>query len=81
MDSKKLQEEPLLLDAIAVAKLLSVSRRHVQAMDCNGRLGPQGIKLGRSIRWRRDEIVRWVEAGCPPRAKWIDSEKGKQIKA
>jgi excisionase family DNA binding protein len=69
--SQDISANKLLLDATEVAALLGVSRRHVQAMDCSGRLGPMPIHLGRAVRWRRDEIVEWVAAGCPPRHKWM----------
>ncbi len=63
--------EGLLIDSKAVARLLSVSKRHVEKMNCSGELGPAAIKLGRCCRWRRSEILRWIEAGCPARARWL----------
>jgi excisionase family DNA binding protein len=63
-------DEALLTDAAGVARLLGVSKRHVQALDSSGRI-PAGISLGRSRRWRVDEIRQWCEAGCPARAQWL----------
>jgi predicted DNA-binding transcriptional regulator AlpA len=63
--------EALLTDAAGVAMLLKVSKRHIQALDSSGRLGPMGISLGRSRRWRVDEIREWTAAGCPSRSRWI----------
>ncbi|MFQ5732841.1 MAG: helix-turn-helix transcriptional regulator [Planctomycetaceae bacterium] len=59
----------LLLTAEQVAQALGVSLRFVRTCDSTGRL-PRGIKLGRSKRWRADELRRWCDAGCPPRDHW-----------
>lgn len=64
--------ESALLDVDAVAKLLGVSARHVWKMNRNGRLGPTPVHLGRRALWRRDELLAWVDVGCPSRAKWRD---------
>ncbi len=69
-------DEALLTDAAGVAKLLNVSKRHVQALDSSGRLGPMSISLGRSRRWRVDEIRSWILANCPSRGQWL-AMKGK----
>jgi predicted DNA-binding transcriptional regulator AlpA len=68
-------DEALLTDAAGVAKLLGISKRHVQALDSSGRLGPMGISLGRSRRWRVDEIRRWCQAGCPARSRWMEGNR------
>jgi len=64
-------DEALLTDAAGVAKLLKVSKRHIQALDSSGRLGPMGISLGRSRRYSVAEIRAWTAAGCPSRSRWI----------
>jgi len=53
----------LLTDA-ELATLMKVSRRQVWKLLSMGRL-PEPIRLGRSVRWRADEIRRWIEDGCP----------------
>jgi predicted DNA-binding transcriptional regulator AlpA len=58
-------EPPALLDVRAVARLLDCSPRHVYRMSDSGRM-PRPIKLGASIRWRRLELSRWIDDGCPP---------------
>jgi len=52
-----------LLDATAVAALLSCSRRNIYRLS-DGGLMPRPIKLGRLTRWRRSEVERWIEDGC-----------------
>jgi predicted DNA-binding transcriptional regulator AlpA len=70
------QTKPLLLDAIEVAELLGIGRSLLYAMHSSGQLGPMPLKLGRCTRWRLDELERWVEAGCPPRVKWLEGKGG-----
>ncbi len=55
-----------LLDVKTVAALLgSCSTRHVYRLADAGRM-PQPIKLGSLVRWRRAELDRWINEGCPP---------------
>ena len=58
----------LLLKAPEVASLLNVSERSVHSWSANGRM-PPSIHVGRSARWRRADIERWLGAGCPAGAK------------
>ncbi|MCO8121321.1 helix-turn-helix domain-containing protein [Stieleria sp. TO1_6] len=51
---------PLLIDIKQVAKLLGVSAKSVQRMRDMGNL-PKPKKLGRSIRWRYEDIRKFVE--------------------
>ena len=62
---------PLLLDAKAVATILSVSRSTLYRMSNTGQLGPMPITLGRRKLWRHEEILAWVRAGCPRRELWL----------
>ncbi len=63
--------ESLLLGADKAATLIGVSRAHFYSMHSNGRLGPMPVRLGRRTLWRREELSRWVNAGCPARVKWM----------
>ena len=55
-----------LLDVKAVATLLGgCSTRHVYRLADAGQM-PKPIKLGSLVRWRRRELLAWLEAGCPP---------------
>lgn len=66
----------LVLTAGEVAKLLGVSERHVWACHSSGLLGPRPIALGRSKRWRLEEVRAWLVAGAPPRTEWELPEPG-----
>jgi predicted DNA-binding transcriptional regulator AlpA len=57
-------ESPLLIPVEAVASLLSISKRSVWRRVSSGEMMPP-IKLGDNARWRRQEIIDWVAAGCP----------------
>ena len=67
-----IEREPtrLLLRVTEVAAVLGVSKNHVLKMHVSGQLGPRPIRLGRAVRWSREEIAAWVAAGCPARNKW-----------
>lgn len=43
-----------------VARLLSISHRTLQVWRRTG-LGPTFIKLGRSVRYRQQDVLSWVE--------------------
>ncbi len=62
-----------LLDVKAVAALLGdCSTRHVYRLVDAGRM-PSPVRLGALVRWRRTELMAWVENGCPS----IRSAKGR----
>jgi predicted DNA-binding transcriptional regulator AlpA len=60
-----LGEESLLISAAKVGSLLDVHERTVWRMRSAGEIPPP-IKVGpRKVRWRRAEILNWIEQGCP----------------
>ena len=50
-----------LIDEGEAARFLGVSIRHVQALRYKGG-GPQFVKLGRIVRYRRQDLNEWSEA-------------------
>ena len=48
-----------------LAAVLATSPKTVRRLDAAGKL-PQPVRVGRGLRWSRDEIARWLAAGCPP---------------
>ncbi|UCC30848.1 MAG: helix-turn-helix domain-containing protein [Phycisphaerales bacterium] len=76
MSTQTTSNEPecVALSAGQVARLLAISVRHVWKLHASGRL-PVPIRLGRSVRWRRQELLAWLDADCPPRDRW-EAAKG-----
>lgn len=38
---------------------------------------PAPVRIGGSVRWRREELSAWMQAGCPPREKWEAMNNGR----
>jgi excisionase family DNA binding protein len=57
-------DEPLLLRAQELARLLNISLRTLWRLH-SARALPQPMRLGAAVRWRMDEIKQWIAAGCP----------------
>ncbi len=53
-----------LLDVKDVAALLNCGERTVYRQADAGRI-PRPVKLGSLVRWRREELLDWLTAGCP----------------
>lgn len=68
------QGEPLLLRDHEVAHLLGIGVRTWHSWNASGRT-PMSLKVGRSRRWRAEELRQWVAAGCPPRREWMQRKK------
>lgn len=64
------------LCATEAAELLGISPSHFHAMQKDGRLGPRPCRLGRAVRWMRQELLGWLAAGSPPRSRWEAIKKG-----
>ena len=61
--------ETACLDRHAAAKLCLVSLPHWDRLTANAK-NPEPIRLGKSVRWLRDELLRWLAAGAPDRETW-----------
>lgn len=62
-------EASLMMNAKALAAMLGISLRQVWRLNSTGKL-PKPVRLGGSVRWRRDEIIAWLGQNCPDRAEW-----------
>ena len=60
-----------LLDTGDVAAICRVHRRQIARWRDRGSM-PQPIKLGKSVRWRAQDIEDWLTSGCPD----MKSKKG-----
>ncbi|MHB8863461.1 MAG: helix-turn-helix transcriptional regulator [Pirellulaceae bacterium] len=57
--------KPLLISAPELAKILGISARSVWRLLSAGKL-PAPVRLGGAVRWRRSDVLAWIEQGCPP---------------
>ena len=55
---------PELLTVDDVAAMLAVSPRHVYRQCDAGRL-PHPVRIGAAVRWKRADVLAWLDAGCP----------------
>ena len=67
-DASRRQTPPLLIDSAEVARLTSLSPRSVWRLHAAGGI-PLAVKVGGRRLWQRDQIVAWIEAGCPRLAR------------
>jgi predicted DNA-binding transcriptional regulator AlpA len=58
------------LTAADAATLLGISESHFYCLHKTGRLGPLPVRMGRAVRWSRQEVIDWFNAGSPPRRRW-----------
>ena len=63
--AKSFESTPLMMTAQELAGTLCISMRQDWRLRSKGDL-PQPVSIGRNVRWRRRDIVQWIEAGCPP---------------
>ncbi len=67
--------EPLLVDAKQAAFMLGIGRSHFLALSSSGQIGPMAHKLGKRSLYSVKELGKWVDAGMPPRQRWIEKKK------
>lgn len=60
---------PALMSSRMLAQYLGFSLSTIWRMRAEGKL-PKPMTVGKSLRWRGDEVVRWVEAGGPALDVW-----------
>jgi predicted DNA-binding transcriptional regulator AlpA len=62
--------DPLLIPDTQAARLCGIGRATWHRLRAAGRLGPQPVRLGRAVRYRRAEVEQWAAAGCPDARTW-----------
>ena len=66
-----------LMTAQSVGEILSLSKRQIFRMKSAG-LICDCIKVGQgAIRWRKSDIQKWIELGCPDRKTFEGIKKAK----
>jgi len=61
--------EALLISDLQASALLGDSRAHFRNLVRLG-LAPRGLKCGHLRKWRRQELLDWVNEGMPPVGRW-----------
>jgi len=59
------QDKEGLMNVKQLAAILNISPRRIWAMRSSGQM-PLPVKLGGSIRWKKQEMLDWIQEGCPP---------------
>lgn len=73
---RKPPSEPLnrrLVETETVMRLTGRSRRSLANDVALGRM-PAPVKIGRSVRWRLEELEAWIDGGCKPVRPQPESE-------
>jgi predicted DNA-binding transcriptional regulator AlpA len=65
-ESVKTRVGPVVVTARQLAIMLQVSKRTLWRMRSAGQL-PSPMRVGGIVRWRLDEIQKWITEGCPAR--------------
>jgi predicted DNA-binding transcriptional regulator AlpA len=52
-----------LISAEKLAEMLDVSKRTLQRLRSAGAV-PQAVHLGRSVKWRLQDVNQWISRGC-----------------
>ena len=70
--SKPARHPPEPAPLLTAADLVAILRIHDRTLRTWNSLGrvPTPLKIGRNLRWRREEIDRRILVGCPPRSEW-----------
>ena len=55
---------PELLTVKQAAVLCGIGKRTLERYSCSGR-APRPVKIVGNVRYRRAELLAWIEAGCP----------------
>ncbi len=64
-----IQTERILIDAKEAAALCGLGISTWYNLVASGKV-PDSVRLGRSVKWRREELLAWIDAGCPARTAW-----------
>jgi predicted DNA-binding transcriptional regulator AlpA len=67
----------LLVDIQELALMLDRSAVSLARDEAAGRL-PGSVRIGRSKKWRRLDIERWIELGCPSRREFEAHAKSRK---
>ncbi len=64
MNNSQVKDAPYLLDVEGVAGMCACSPDTVKRLSDRGEM-PKPRRIGRLLRWVRQEIEAWIADGCP----------------
>lgn len=70
---------PLLVDGKTFAKQVAVSSSTFGRMNSRGKLPPCVRLSAGCVRWRVDDVTKWVALGCPDRAAFIAQTQSQTV--
>lgn len=62
---KKIEMEPVLIYRRDVCRLLNISEKTFSKLKNEKKIPLMPIILGGCVRYRRDDVIKWVNEGCP----------------
>jgi excisionase family DNA binding protein len=62
--AESLGNAPMMMTVDEIATCLGISSRTVWRLKAKGDL-PKSLKIGRAVRWKKSDILAWIEKGCP----------------
>jgi predicted DNA-binding transcriptional regulator AlpA len=60
---------PRLITAEVLASWMQISKRTLQRYLLTGKV-LRPMRIGRGLRWRVDEVRKWIDSGCPSMLDW-----------
>lgn len=66
---------PQFITQKEAAKVLRIGKTTYGIWKAQGLIGPEPLKIGRTIRYPVGEFLEWIEAGCPNRNRWQASRR------
>ena len=63
---------PIMMTADELAETLCISKRQVWRLKAKGDI-PKPVNIGRSVRWRRSDILEWIAGGCQSSSSLINT--------
>jgi len=78
MQTETESEAVKLVGADELAKILSVSVRHIWRQRAAGKL-PRPVTIGQCVRWLLSDIDTWLDRGCPSQQQF-ETRKAAQNK-
>jgi excisionase family DNA binding protein len=67
--------DPLVITVEELAELMQTSVRSIWRWNSQHSI-PKPLRIGGSVRWRRDEVLKWIEQGCPAVNQMVFESEG-----